>query len=638
MADPASLQPEQPSQPTRFGPLYRNVSFTLMWSSTAASGFGDRMIMLAAGALLGIHLADTNASSINAGINLFFFLPYFFFGLLGGWIADTLPRKWVLLGCDESRGILLLLAMLMVPIGVDSAVPADYHWRIYGLLLCVGLFAAVFTPTRNAAIPQIVPMRQLQSANAVIMCIAVVFSLLGMGVGGWLIVGEDSDTVRTGLLIGALLYLISGTFFAFLRPKKIHRLPIGPKKNERQRIVQAARYILDHKRILRLVFYNMLFWGSAYVLIGALAAFTKDRWTSPDQDIIWRIAFISMFLGLGMLVGAIFMSLLGSRRQSFWLGMVGMGVSGACMLALAFTPSYTVAIALCFIAGFFGNQALVVINTLTQSLSADYIRGRVFGIRDMTDNLSNIVVNAIIWLMPGADAWMLPALIGTATLLIVVAGASAWIELMRGPLYPMNHRRKANFFWRLNQLFCLAMHRVQWRGRSNVPLDGPVLMASNHTTGLDPFVVQSGMNRMVHWIMLRSYEFKIAAPLWRTIRPISLDLTESNRSQLRQVLERLEQGEIVGVFPEGSLQRDKRELGPLRPGIAMMARRSKAPIMPVWIEGTPRRKNMLWHFLQPSHTTVTFGRPYHPEPNASADEVLDQLKARLLELGEQHGE
>ena len=60
-------------------PLWRNLSFTLMWTSTAASGFGDRMIMLAALALLGGLAANESSTAIQAGTQFFFFLPYIFF-------------------------------------------------------------------------------------------------------------------------------------------------------------------------------------------------------------------------------------------------------------------------------------------------------------------------------------------------------------------------------------------------------------------------------------------------------------------------------------------------------------------------------------------------------------------------------
>ena len=75
--------------------MWRNVSFLLMWSSVAASGFGDRLIQLAAEPMLGVYEQDTSAAQITAAVMFFFFLPYMVLTIAGGWLADHLPRKWM---------------------------------------------------------------------------------------------------------------------------------------------------------------------------------------------------------------------------------------------------------------------------------------------------------------------------------------------------------------------------------------------------------------------------------------------------------------------------------------------------------------------------------------------------------------
>lgn len=593
------------------------------------------MIMLAAAALLGITLPGSEAASINAGINFWFFLPYFFLGVFGGWIADTLPRKWVLFSCDEFRGLLLLAAVFMVPTtAMGAAIPPEYHWRIFAMLFAVGFLASVFTPTRNATVPQIVPKRQLQPANGVIMGIAVVFSLLGMGLGGLLITGEDASTVRTGLLIGACLYLCSGTFFIFLKPRA-HRPSVAQDahRNEFRRLAEAIRYIALHKRILRMVLLSMLFWGAAYVVFNAVAAFTKNRWyTEGDGNLILLINILGMCLGLGMLLGAIVMTIITNRRQSFWFGLVCMMLSAVAMVLLALSPFYWLAIVFCIIIGLFGNMALVVINTLTQSLAPNYIRGRIFGLRDVSDSASNVLVNLIIWQMPHADGWMFPALLGTAVILIVVSVYGLFREMPQGTL----GRASLNVVIRIIAMWMYVYHRLDVRGKTNIPPAdaGGVLLCANHTTGLDPFCLQPQCPRLIQWLMLTSYRFPLFEFLWKRIDPICLDKDDSDLKQIRALMSGLKEGRIVGFFPEGSLQREKRELQQFMPGIAMVARRSKAWILPAWIEGTPRRHKMIWHFLCPSRSRITFGKPFKPEPGWSDEKLLQEIRKRMLALSE----
>ena len=116
------------------------------------------MLMLAALALLGGLAKTADSSSIQASTQFFFFLPYLMFNIFGGWLADHLPRKWLLLACDEARGLILLGAFLaLLSLSGNPIMPEHDHWRVYAALAGIGTFAAIFNPTRNAIVPQIVP-------------------------------------------------------------------------------------------------------------------------------------------------------------------------------------------------------------------------------------------------------------------------------------------------------------------------------------------------------------------------------------------------------------------------------------------------------------------------------------------------
>ncbi|MEO1235334.1 MAG: MFS transporter, partial [Planctomycetota bacterium] len=181
-------------------PLWRNRNFVLMWTSTAASGFGDRMIMSSALALLGAFGASAGSASINSQTQFFFVLPYVLLSLGVGWLADHLPRKWMLMFCDEARAGLLLLAATMIPlVDAQAALPEDQKWKVLALLTAIGCCAASFNPVRNAIVPDLMPRSQLQSANAVILTITVIASMVGQVVAPLVIDVEARATVRTAL-------------------------------------------------------------------------------------------------------------------------------------------------------------------------------------------------------------------------------------------------------------------------------------------------------------------------------------------------------------------------------------------------------------------------------------------------------
>jgi 1-acyl-sn-glycerol-3-phosphate acyltransferase len=220
--------------------------------------------------------------------------------------------------------------------------------------------------------------------------------------------------------------------------------------------------------------------------------------------------------------------------------------------------------------------------------------------------------------------WLILAFV----LLVVALLAGLALLLTRGPWLS----RRFNLVWHLCRAYTHTWHRLKVRGVENIPASGPVILASNHTTGIDPLLLQSDTRRLIRWVMLTSWRFRVLEPLWQVIEPITLDRDAGDVSRIRAIVDHLRRGEMVGMFPEGGLQRDQRQLNPFHPGVAMIAKRSEAVIVPAWIEGTPRRRSMLLHFLQPSRCRVTFGAPYRPAPNWSRQQVLDDLRRRMEAL------
>jgi len=615
--------------------LWRNPSFTLMWTSTAASGFGDRMIMLAALALLGGLAAEADSSGTQASTQFFFFLPYLLFNLVGGWLADHLPRKWLLLICDESRGMILLgtFFALLAATG-DAVLPASAHWRVYAALAGIGVFAGIFSPTRNAIVPQIVPMRQLQSANAIILVISIVASMIGMLVGSELIIKpEDVSTVRTGLMIGALFYIISGTFFAFMHPAHV----VHTREAHHRSTWQALRFARDHRKVIFLIAVNAMVWSAAAIVSTGVMGLLKIHYELTGSELLKQFSLLSAIIGTGMLFGAACVIVIGTRRESMIVLAVGLTLAGLFTLIFAAVPLWPVTYLAGFCIGVFGNFAIISSLTLLQSISPNYVRGRIMGLNTMVDTCFSVVVYGIIWLIPGSDHWVLVIMLVLGPILIVSGLVTLIRHLCSGPM----PNRAANVCWRLNRLFCFSWHRLSFHGKHHVPEAGPVVIASNHTTAMDPFLIQAGCVRLCRWLMLTSYRLKIANFMWNAIQPICIEFNLSTgergnaMKQVRQIVGELKKGDLVGMFPEGSLQYDNRDLKEFEEGAAAVARLSGATIVPCWIEGTVRSKSMLAHVLKRTHSSVTFGEPFTPARSDSAQEITAQLRQRIIALGEE---
>ena len=147
-------------------------------------------------------------------------------------------------------------------------------------------------------------------------------------------------------------------------------------------------------------------------------------------------------------------------------------------------------------------------------------------------------------------------------------------------------------------------------------------------------LLQAAVARPIRWLMWSHYRFKPLAPLWRAIRPIAMETGKPALAQVRELVRALKQGDIVGVFPEGGLQREHRELGEFEQGVVVAARRGGAVIVPAWVHGTPRTKSMLGHFLRPSVSTVVFGEPWQVPRDMDAQQATAELRRRMQTLAE----
>jgi 1-acyl-sn-glycerol-3-phosphate acyltransferase len=174
-------------------------------------------------------------------------------------------------------------------------------------------------------------------------------------------------------------------------------------------------------------------------------------------------------------------------------------------------------------------------------------------------------------------------------------------------------------------------------GLENVPTSGPAILMINHIAFIDPIVVLGNAPRNV--VPLAKVEaFRI--PVWGLFvhlwNVIPVHRGEADREALMRALSVLEAGEIVLVAPEGTRHESLRDV---KTGIAYLAYKSGAPVIPVAVEGTqgfPSISPKRW--AQPG-ATVKFGNPFRVKPIAGrvprealktiSDEAMYRLSVML---------
>src|SRR5437870_6841188 len=137
---------------------------------------------------------------------------------------------------------------------------------------------------------------------------------------------------------------------------------------------------------------------------------------------------------------------------------------------------------------------------------------------------------------------------------------------------------------------CVA--RVWVLRRENANHAGGFLLEANHISHFDPFVISSVIRRKIDWMTMAEF-FRSPAVgfLLRAVDTFSADRDRANRKTIRTAIERLKEGRIVGLFPEGGIRDGARSLlegAPLRSGASTLAHIAGTPILPCVIVGSDR--------------------------------------------------
>jgi len=168
-------------------------------------------------------------------------------------------------------------------------------------------------------------------------------------------------------------------------------------------------------------------------------------------------------------------------------------------------------------------------------------------------------------------------------------------------------------------------------GTRFLPGRGPAIVVANHASYLDPVLLQTGTCRPIRFMMTSDfYDLPKVQPIFRFLRAIRVNENGPPRDSIRGALDVLQEGGLIGLFPEGQLSRGG-GLSPLRPGITFLAARARVPVVPAWIEGSyqvlPRGKVL----PRPRPVSVTFGRPLMVR-SARDRTVPDRILAAWQEL------
>ncbi len=170
-------------------------------------------------------------------------------------------------------------------------------------------------------------------------------------------------------------------------------------------------------------------------------------------------------------------------------------------------------------------------------------------------------------------------------------------------------------FYRLSWKIVRALFRVllgfRETGSEKVPLEGPVIIASNHRSYLDPPLLGVSIRREIHFLAKSElFSFKPFARLITTLNAHPVRRGMKDTAAVNEMIGLLERGEAVVIFPEGTRRKDEMEPLKIKSGVARLAQATGAPILTVHIRGSRKKLRAI---LRIDPVRVKFGRIIRPE-------------------------
>lgn len=168
------------------------------------------------------------------------------------------------------------------------------------------------------------------------------------------------------------------------------------------------------------------------------------------------------------------------------------------------------------------------------------------------------------------------------------------------------------FLYFTAKVLCFLVFRIllwtEVTGKENIPPRGPFLLASNHASFLDPPLLGLASDRKLRFLARATlYQNRFFSFLITSLGAIPLD-QEGSALALKKGLNVLQRKQGLVIFPEGTRSLDG-QLQPARPGIGFVARKSGAPVVPVFISGSNRVLPVHARFVRPARIRVRIGKP-----------------------------
>jgi MFS family permease len=389
--------------------VFRNRSFTLMWTGQLVSTAGSALTSLAAGILI----YRLTGSALSVGLMMMATaVPTLFVGLIAGVFVDRYDRRNIMIAADLIRGALVLLIPFLIPTNIA------WLYILVALASAVGQF---FDPAYASVLPEIASDEELAAANSMVTISSIGAQAIGFAAAGFIASRLD---ITWAFYIDAISFVFSAACVLLIR--------VAPLKVEGEtnipaimRNLRAGAKIIVDTPSLRSLF---LIYVPVFVIYGLNNALLLPFARRALHATEFEYGLIEGVTTVGFVLGSFAMASLADRlREGQWIAIsfIGMAMTGIVYSLLSSVP---LAIMVGTLAAFLNSPSVIGRQLLIQRNTPREARGRVSsaffvtrdtmfllgmasaGLADVVDVRVLFFGNAVVFLIVGSLALILPGL------------------------------------------------------------------------------------------------------------------------------------------------------------------------------------------------------------------------------------
>tara|TARA_B100000925_G_C22010564_1_gene476176 strand:+ start:2580 stop:4463 length:1884 start_codon:yes stop_codon:yes gene_type:complete len=566
--------------------LLKERNFSPFFFTMGLGALNDNLFKSALGILIAYNYPKAEADlyiQLSAGL---FILPFFLFSGISGQICDQFEKSHLMKKIKT-------LEIAVMTLGFFAFLSNNLYLQLVSIFL-MGAQSTLFGPVKYSYLPESQKSENLLAANSLTSMGTFIFILLGTVSGGILV--SKAILLKFGFMpisISVLILAIVGRIWSSQIPKlespKRTVLRLNPIR-ETLRTIKIMNY---GPEIFQSIHGISWFWFFGFFFMASLPSFVRDTLKGDEFTSSIFLTIISIGMGLGSIVCNKISE--GDLKK----GIIPFASSGITLSGVIFAMTPTIEtidsnnfltfssllqsnnlwqpLISLFLVGFFGGAYIVPLYTLLQTKSPEETRSQFIA--------CNNIINAIYMVGAAVCSILLLSLgLKLKEIFLIVS----LINLVPGLIFLVKY--PSDFYLIFFKLLFRLIYKIEIKTEKQLPKEGPVIIASNHISFIDPLLITAAMNRPPIFVMDQFYfDIKLLQWFYTSARAIPIVpkkvCADGLERAMNEIENRLNQSELVALFPEGYISRDGNMI-PFKRGVYELSKKNtQIKIIPVAISG-----------------------------------------------------